>query len=51
MHILAKFTIFLDFHYFRKAVETAFLGISKIPQEHFEITIFLAICSKNLVYW
>ena len=37
MSILARFTNFLDFYGFQKAVATAFLGIT---------TLFLVICSK-----
>ena len=33
MPILARFTNFCDFYGFRKAVATAFLGISKIPTQ------------------
>ena len=36
MPILARSTKFCYFHDFRKAVATAFLGISKIPRVNFE---------------
>ena len=40
MPVLARFTNFCVFHDFRKAVATAFLGISKIPVANFEIHSF-----------
>ena len=40
MPILARFTNFCDFHDFRKAVTTAFLGISKLQKVNFEINSF-----------
>ena len=46
MPILARFTNFYDFYDFRKAVATAFLGISKIPTVNVEIHSFSFICSK-----
>ena len=40
MPILARFTNCFDFCDFRKAVETVFLEISKIPTVNFEIHSF-----------
>ena len=51
MPILTRFTNFCDFHDFRKAVATAFLGISKIPTVNFEINssyLFKNFCFPNL---
>ena len=48
MPILARFTKFCDFHDFRKAVATAFLGISKIPTVNFEINSFYFV--KNFCF-
>ena len=47
---LARFTNFCDFHDFRKAVTTTFLGILKIPALNVEINSFLFICSKFFVF-
>ena len=44
----ARFTNFCDFYDFRKAVATAFLGISKIPTVNFEIHSFLLFVQKFL---
>ena len=40
MPMLPKFTNFCDFHDFRKAVVTAFLGTSEILTVNFEIHSF-----------
>ena len=50
MPILARITNFCDFHNFRKAVATAFLGISKIPMANFNIHSFLFYLFKNFVF-
>ena len=49
MPILARFTNFCDFHDFRKAVATAFLGISKLSTVSFEIHSFFHLF-KNLCF-
>ena len=48
MPILARLTNFYDFYDFRKAVATAFLGISKIPIVNVEIHSFLLFVQKCL---
>ena len=50
MPILARFTNFCDFHVFRKVVETAALGISKIPMVNFEIHSFSLHFFKIFVF-
>ena len=50
MTILARFTNFCDFHYFRKAVATAFLEISKISTINFEIHTFSFYLFKNFCF-
>ena len=50
MPILARFTDFCDFYDFRKAVATAFLGISKIPIVNFEIHSFSFHLLKNFCF-
>ena len=40
MPILARFMNFCDFYDLRKAIATAFLGISKIPMVKFKIHSF-----------
>ena len=47
MPILARFTNFCDFHDFREAVATAFLGISKIVTVNFEIHSLSLYLFKN----
>ena len=51
MPILARFTKFCDFHDIRKAVPTAFLGISKIPTVNVEAHSFSFYLFKNFVFW
>ena len=50
MPVLARFTDFCDFHDFRKAVATAFLGILKIPTVNFEIHSFSFYPLKNFCF-
>ena len=50
MPVLARFTNFCDFHDFRKAVATAFVGISKIPMVNFEINSFSFHLFKNFCF-
>ena len=47
--ILARFTNFLNFYGFRKAVATAFLRISKIPAVNLTIYTYLVVRSKSFV--
>ena len=46
----AGFTNFCDFYDFRKAVATAFLGISKIPTVNFEIHSFSCYLLKKFCF-
>ena len=46
----AIFTNFCDFYDFRKAVETAFLGISKIPTVNFEIHSFFLLFVQKFLF-
>ena len=48
--ILAILTNFCDFHDFRKAVATAFLGISKTPMVNFEIHYFSFYLFKKFCF-
>ena len=50
MSILAIFTNFLDFYYFREATATVLLGVSKIPTVNFEIHSFSCYLFKIFVF-
>ena len=47
---LARLTNCCDFHDFRKAVATAFLGVSKIPTVNFEIHSFSFYLFKKFCF-